>query len=87
MKLLLIAFVAPSAVDAVVAIIQAYESWARLGDGCYLVYTHHSAECVRDSLRPHLGQGGHVYVTTTGPVAAWVGLPPNVASWIQTRQK
>lgn len=87
MKLLLVAFVSAAGSEAIVAAIRGYESWARINDTCYLVYTHHSPECLRDSLKPLVGPGGQIYITTTGSAAAWVGLAPNVGNWIHSHQR
>lgn len=72
--------------EALIKLIRAYGSWAKLGGSAYLIITDSSVVQVRDNLATALDSNDQLFVGTCPVPSAWKGLPDEVAKWILENQ-
>ena len=67
--------------------IKRYNSWAKLGESSYLIYTESTHIQVRDYLAKALDSNDKLYVGVVNAPAAWIGISKEVETWIHERLK
>lgn len=73
--------------EALIKLIKAYGSWARLGGSAYLIFTDQTPVQVRDALVAVLDTNDKLFVGTAPAPSAWYGLPDDVSNWIHANQR
>jgi hypothetical protein len=72
--------------EALIKLIRAYGSWAKLGGSAYLIITDQTVVQVRDNLVSVLDADDDLFVGSCPVPSAWKGLPDDVAKWILENQ-
>jgi hypothetical protein len=67
--------------------IKQYATWARLGNGAYLIVTDKNPVAVRDHLYAGLTANDRLFVSVAPAPSAWRGLPETVSKWLLANQK
>lgn len=67
------------------SLIKKSNSWARVGECCYLIESFSSPVDFRNSLLPVLQKGDSVFVCEANRPAAWVGFSEQLSDWVMQK--
>lgn len=73
--------------EALVKLIKAHGTWARLGGSAYLIFTEATPVSVRDNLKAALDRNDKLYVGVAPAPSAWTGMSEEISNWLQENQK